>query len=61
MRNLSDLLITQLSFQWSASLQTKQRLDRASLVHRSVAFGRLLERQLEIEDLAWVDAPVCTR
>ena len=36
----------------------QQRLDRAALVHRAVSLGDLLERQAEIEDLAWVDLAV---
>src|SRR5215212_7000019 len=33
----------------------KKRLDRLALVHRAVALGGLLQRQVEIEDLAGVD------
>jgi hypothetical protein len=55
MRKLSDLFITQFSFPWSAHLRAKQRFDRAALVLRPVAFCDLLERQLEIEDVARVD------
>ena len=40
------------------ALRAKQRFDRAALVHRPIALGCLLERQLEIEDLAGIDGPV---
>src|SRR5829696_6968254 len=36
----------------------QQRLDRAALVHRAVALRHLLERQVQVEDLAGVDLPV---
>src|SRR5712671_1073256 len=42
----------------TANLWTQQRLDGAALVHGSIAFGHLFERQLEIEDLAGIDGPV---
>src|SRR5258705_6730222 len=41
----------------TANLWTQQRLDGAALVHGAVAFGHLLERQLEIEDFAGIDGP----
>src|SRR3954453_1613276 len=37
---------------------TQERFDRAALVHRAVPCGDLLERQRQIEHLAWVDCPV---
>jgi len=49
--NLNGLLITQLSFCSDDVLWTQQRLDGAPLVHRSIALGGLLERQLKIEAL----------
>src|SRR5918994_3363505 len=36
----------------------QQRLDRAALVHRAVAFRNLLKRQGKVEDLPGVDLPV---
>src|SRR5512135_2073174 len=36
----------------------QQRLDRATLVHRLVALGGLLQRQGEVEDLARIDLAV---
>src|SRR4051794_38045854 len=41
-----------------AVLGTQEGLDRAPLVHRPVPFGDLIERQREIEHLAWVDRAV---
>src|SRR3982751_1864076 len=38
--------------------ERQQHLCCAPLVHRLVPLGRLLEREGEIEDLAWVDLPV---
>ena len=37
---------------------TQEDLDRLALVHRAIAVGGLLERQLEVEDLARVDLAV---
>jgi hypothetical protein len=36
----------------------EQHLDSTALVHRPLALGGLLERQLEVEDLARTDGPV---
>src|SRR3954452_1290483 len=36
----------------------QQHLDRAPFVHCLVAGGCFVERQLEVEDLSWVDRPV---
>src|SRR5437899_3439329 len=38
--------------------RTQQRLDRAALVHRAVALRHLLDRQGQVEDLAWLDLAV---
>jgi hypothetical protein len=37
----------------------QERLDRAALVHRAVAFRYLIERQREIENLPGLDRTVC--
>ena len=37
-----------------ASLRAQQNLDRATLVHRAIRLGYLVERQGQVEDLAWV-------
>ena len=42
----------------SALLWTQQSFNRAALVHRAIPFGHLIEREREVEDLAWVDLPV---
>src|SRR5215469_5801072 len=42
----------------SSSLRIKQRLDCTALVHRTVSLCHLIERQSQIEDLAWVNLPV---
>ena len=36
----------------------QEHLDRVALVHRAVGVGGLIERQGEIEDLAWLDPAV---
>src|SRR5215216_3561921 len=36
----------------------QQHLDRLALVHRAIALGGLIERELDVEDLARVDLPV---
>ena len=38
-----------------ALLERQHRLDRTSLVHRPVALGDRIERQREVEDIAWCD------
>src|SRR5574337_1237491 len=38
--------------------RTQQRLDRAALVHRAITLRNLLERQSQVEDLAWIDLPI---
>ena len=38
-------------------LGAEQRFDRATLVHRAIALGHLVERQGKVEDLAGVDLP----
>src|SRR5215207_2729764 len=43
---------------WTTRLRVQENLDGAALVHCLVAFGRLVERQSEVEDLARVDLPV---
>src|SRR5258705_1310806 len=43
------------SFVSLLDLWAKQRLDRAALVHRSVALSHLVERQGQVEDLAGID------
>ena len=40
-------------------LQAQQNLDHPTLVHRPVAFGRVLDRQLEVEHLARVLGGYC--
>src|SRR5687767_2019837 len=35
--------------------RAQEHLDRASLIHRLVALGGVCERQLDVEDLAWID------
>lgn len=39
-------------------LQPQQRLDGTALIHRLVAFGHLVERKRQIEDLAGIDLPL---
>src|SRR4051794_7969840 len=39
-------------------LRAQQRLDRAALVHRPVAFRHLVEGQGQVEDPAGIDLPV---
>jgi hypothetical protein len=39
-------------------LREQQRLDRAALVHRTVALRHLLEGQRKVEDLAGVNLPL---
>src|SRR5574342_545302 len=37
--------------------RAQQRLDGAALVHRAVALRDLVERQGQVEHLAWIDLP----
>src|SRR5215467_8229971 len=41
-----------------ASLRTQERLDRASLAHRAVAFGHLIKRQNKVKNISGIDFPV---
>jgi hypothetical protein len=52
-------LLGQYHASWrSPHLQAQQRLDRATLVHRAVAFRHLIKRQRQIENLAGIDLAV---
>src|SRR5438128_9346704 len=42
----------------STSLRHQQRLDRPALVHRTIPFGHLFERQPEVEDLAGINLAI---
>jgi len=44
-----------MSFTVASGSWAQQRLDRAALVHRTVAFRYLIQRKGKIEDLARMD------
>jgi hypothetical protein len=47
-----------LSYAGGIELRVQEHLDGAAFIHRSVAVRGLVERQLQVEYLAWVNLPV---